>query len=160
MLWGKLAALKLRSAASSNEKAFTLIEVLLALTIFMIVISFVTPIFHVILEQKESKIRLQTMEWEVFCNQFKKEIRFSTKAEVIGTGQLLLTKGSDTVSYERYETNIRRRVNFTGHEIVLQHVSTYSFTLLKNAVKVTVTDSWGKEHSVIAYPLVEWENPL
>ncbi len=156
---GKQATPKLKYTANSNEKAFTLVEVLFALTIFMIIIFFITPIFHVILDQKESQVKLQAMEWEVFCNQFKKEIRLSTEAKV-ASGKLIITKGSETIAYEKYSTYLRRRVNDTGHEIILKNVSQYSFTILPNAVKVIVTDNWGKEYSVIAYSLVEWETGI
>ncbi len=158
MLMGTQTVPKWKLAENSNEKAFTLIEALFALSIFMIIIFFISPIFHLLLGQKESQVRLQAMEWEVFCNQLKKEIRLSTQAK-LGSGgvTLILTKDSETISYERYETYLRRRVNSTGHEIVLQNVSQYSFILLPNAVKITVIDKWGKEHSVIAYSLVEWK---
>ncbi|GHH96983.1 competence type IV pilus minor pilin ComGF [Neobacillus kokaensis] len=158
MLLKTPATPKLKSAVNWNDQAFTLIEALFALTIFMIIIFFITPIFHVILDQKESQVKLQAMEWEVFCSQLKKEIRLSTQVKLgSGEGQLILTKGSETILYDQYETNLRRRVNFTGHEIVLQNVAKYSFALLPNAVKVIVIDKWGKEHSVIAYSLVEWK---
>jgi competence protein ComGF len=139
----------------SNEKAFTLIEVLIAFSIFTIIIFFMTPIFQIILNNKDSQATLQTMEWEVFCSQIKKEIRLSNRAEVI-SDRLILTKDTETTLYEKYGTNLRRRVNSTGHETILQNVSQYSFTILNNAVKVTVTDLWGKEYSVIVYSFVNW----
>ena len=67
------------------------------------------------------------------------------------SNRLLLTKSTDTVLYEKYESSLRRRVNSTGHEIVLQNVAAYSFSLIKNAVKLTVKDLRGKEYSVTAY---------
>lgn len=149
-------AVKLKFAAYWNSRAFTLIEVLLALTIFTTISFFMTPIFKLILDQTENHVKLQAMEWEVFSGQFKKEIQLTTNARV-ESGQLLLTKETETVIYEKYNSNLRRQVNKTGHEIVLQNVSNYSFEILHNAVKVTVFDLWGREYSVIAYSLVEWE---
>lgn len=146
---------KQKYAVNLNEKAFTLIEVLIALMIFSIIVLFMLPIFQIILSDEDSQTKLQAMEWEVFCSQIKKEIRMSTKAEVI-SGQLILTKDADTIQYEKYGSNLRRRVNSTGHEILLQNVSQYSFSILKSAIKVTVKDVWGKEYSVIAYTLVNW----
>lgn len=115
------------------------------------------PIFQIMLDEKDSEVRIQEMEWEIFCSQIKKEIRMSTRAEVI-SNRLILAQDSDTILYEKYGNNLRRRVNFTGHEIVLQNVSEFTFTLLNNAVKITVNDTWGNEHSVIAYSFVNW-NP-
>lgn len=147
---------KLKFAANSNENAFTLVEALFALSIFSIIVFLLAPIFQIILDHRDNQIRLQEMEWEVFCSQLKKEIRLSTEAKV-ESGQLILTKGKDSIIYEKYETNLRRRVNFTGHEVVLQNVSQHTFELLNNAVKVTVKNNLGKEYSVIAFSLVDWK---
>jgi competence protein ComGF len=149
------SCLKLKCAESLNEKAFTLIEVLIAFTIFTTIIFFITPVFQMILTSKDSEASLQAMEWEVFSSQLKKEIRLSTRAEVV-SNRLFLTKDIETIQYEKYGTNLRRRVNSTGHEIILQNVSQYSFTIGNNAVKVSVTDVWGKEYSVTAFSLVNW----
>ncbi|MFP5109232.1 competence type IV pilus minor pilin ComGF [Neobacillus sp. C211] len=146
-------SLKPKFVGPLNEKAFTLIEVLIAFSIFTTIIFFMTPVFQIILTNKDTEASLQAMEWEVFSSQIKKEIRLSTRAEVI-SGRLVLTKDTETIQYEKYGTNLRRRVNSTGHEIILQNVSQYSFTILNNAVKTIVTDLWGKEYSVTAFPLV------
>lgn len=151
-------AQKRKYAAYSNEKAFTLIEVLFALSIFTIIIFFMAPIFQIILNHKDSQAELQAMEWEVFCSQIKREIRMSTNAQVV-SGRLILTKNLETIQYEKYGSNLRRRVNSTGHEILLQNVSQYSFTIIKNAVKVTVKDLKGEDYSVTAYTLFEWSAP-
>lgn len=143
----------------SNEKAFTLIEVLIALAIFSTISFFISPIFQIILDDKGSKAELQAMEWDVFCSQIKKEIRLSSRAEVV-SGRLILTKDTEVVQYEKYGSNLRRRVNSTGHEIILQNVSNYSFSIANNAVKVTVTDIWGKEYSLTAYGFVNWSTGI
>ncbi|MBT2726550.1 prepilin-type N-terminal cleavage/methylation domain-containing protein [Bacillus sp. ISL-75] len=136
-----------------NENGFTLIEVLIAFSIFTTIIFFMTPVFQIILTNKDTEASLQAMEWEIFSSQIKKEIRLSTRAEVI-SGRLILTKDTETIQYEKYGTNLRRRVNSTGHEIILQNVSQYSFTILNNTVKTIVTDLRGKEYSFTAFPLV------
>ena len=140
-------------AVSLNERAFTLIEVLIAFSIFSTIIFFMAPIFQIILNTKANDAKLQVMEWEVFCSQIKKEIRLASSVNVI-SDRLILNMDTETVQYERYGSNLRRRVNSTGHEIILQNVSQFSFTIMNNTVKLTVTDSWGKEYSVTCYPLV------
>jgi competence protein ComGF len=141
--------------ACSSEKAFTLIEVLIAFSIFTIIIFFMTPVFQIILNKEGSQAVLQAMEWEVFCSQIKEEIRLSNRADVI-SGRLFLTKDTEIVQYEKYGTNLRRRVGSTGHEIILRNISHYSFTIVNNAVRITVIDIWGQEYSVIVYALVNW----
>lgn len=146
---------KSKFAKRLNENAFTLIEALFALAIFMIIIFFITPVFQIILSNQDSESKLQAMEWIDFCSQFKKEIRQTTKAEAL-SGKLFLTKDSETVQFDKYGTNLRRQVNSTGYEVVLQHVSAYSFSILNNAVKLTVDDFQGKEYSVTAYSVIDW----
>jgi competence protein ComGF len=141
---------------SSSEHGFTLIEVLIAFSIFSTLIYFISPIFQIILNNKDTSIELQSMEWELFCSQIKKEIRLSTRADIVG-GRLILTKGAEMIQYEKYGPSLRRRVNSTGHEVILQNVAQYSFSLGNNAVKITVTDNWGKEYAVTAYSLVNWK---
>ncbi|WP_051968184.1 MULTISPECIES: competence type IV pilus minor pilin ComGF [Neobacillus] len=146
--------LRKKYAVYSNEKAFTLIEVLYALAIFSIIIFFIQPVLQMILDHRDSNASLQNMEWQVFCAQLKKEIRFASHVEVV-SGKLFLKNDNDeTVIYEKYGSNLRRRVNFTGHEIVLQNVDQYIFSLQRNAVKVTVKHLNGKVQSFIGYSLI------
>jgi competence protein ComGF len=138
-----------------NEEAFTLIEALFALSIFTIIAFFMTPIFQVMLKNIDSHVLTQDMEWTVFCSQIKKEIRMSSRAEIV-SGKLYLTKDADTIVYEKYGLNIRRRVNSTGHEIILQNIGEFTFTVLNNAVRVDVKDRWGNQYSCIAYSHINW----
>ncbi|NRD80736.1 ComGF family competence protein [Bacillus sp. BRMEA1] len=139
-----------------NDKAFTLIESLFALSIFIMIIFFMAPVFHIVLHNgKSDDAKLQGMEWSVFCSQLKKEIRQSIRAD-INSGQLIVTKDSETVQYDRYGNTLRRQVNSLGHEIVLQNVSQYTFSILNNGVKLTVKDQWGKEYSVSAHSFIDW----
>ncbi|MEC1522992.1 competence type IV pilus minor pilin ComGF [Neobacillus niacini] len=138
-----------------NEKAFTLLEVLFAFSIFMIIAFFMLPVLHIILDNNDSTGRLQDMEWDVFCSQIKKEIRISSKADVV-SGRLVLTNNNETINYEKYGSNIRRRVNSLGHEILLQNVSSVTFIRINNSVKIIVLDVWGKEYTVVVYPYIQW----
>lgn len=147
--------LKWKYADFKNEQAFTLIEALFALSIFSTIVFFAAPLLQIILNDKAFLAENQEMEWEVFCSQIKKEIRMDSGAEVFA-GRLILTKDTDSIQYEKYGSNLRRRVNNLGHEIILQNVSDVSFSLQNNAVKVWVKDIWGKEYSVMVYSYIDW----
>lgn len=146
---------KQRFVKCQNEKAFTLIEVLFAFSIFMTIVFFMVPVLHIVLDNKDSNGRLQEMEWEVFCSQIKKEIRISSKAEVV-SGRLVLTNNNESINYEKYGSNLRRRVNSSGHETLLQNVSSVTFTRINNSVKITVKDVWGKEYYVVVHSYIQW----
>jgi competence protein ComGF len=104
--------------------------------------------------QSELKNRLQTMEWEVFCSQMKKEIRMSTNIQVV-SNHLILTEDNGTVTFEKYENILRRRVNNSGHEVVLQNVSDVTFTLLPNRIRISVKDLHDKEYITNVYPFID-----
>jgi competence protein ComGF len=147
--------LKKKNAFNLNSQAFTLVETLFAFSIFTILIFFISPIFHLILNNTDLKERLQIMEWEVFCSQIKKEIRMSDHAEVVA-GNLVLTKDNQTIIYEKYNNVLRRRVNNTGHETLLQNVSQVEFTLLNNSISVYVKSKSGKEYTITIYSFLDW----
>ena len=100
--------------------------------------------------------RIQRMEWEVFSAQIKKEIRVSRKITV-NNQLLLLDKDGQTISYEKYGTNIRRRVDFKGHEILLQRVNTFRFEKIINGVRVYVVDQYGNEYWEEIYAYIQIE---
>jgi competence protein ComGF len=151
--------MKCRDVQFLNKRGFTLVEVLIAFSIFSTIVFFFMPTFQIILSNKDTQSEIQGMEWEVFSSQMKKEMRLSSRAEII-SGRLILTKDTETVQFEKYGTNIRRRVNSTGHEIILQNVSQFSLSLINNAVKITVTDTWGKVYSLTLYSMVDWNKVI
>jgi competence protein ComGF len=142
-----------------NEKAFTLLEVLFAFSIFSTIVFFMIPLLQIIEDTKDSNGKLQEMEWEVFCSQVKKEIHISSKVEVI-SGRLVLTNNNETINYEKYGSNIRRRVNSTGNETLLQNVSVVTFTRIGNSVEIIVVDVWGKEYSVVVHSYIRWVSAI
>jgi competence protein ComGF len=147
---------KKRFVVYLNDRAFTLIDTLFAFSIFIIIIFFISPVFQLMLNNRDIKGRLQVMEWEVFSSQIKKEIHGSQNAVVVG-GNLVLSEDTETIVYEKYNNILRRRVNNSGHEVVLQNVSEVTFTLLNNAVRVSLKSLNGKEYSITIYSFLEWK---
>lgn len=140
-----------------NEKGFTLLEILLAFMIFSTVVFFLPPLFSLTLKNESVYARLQEMEWDVFCSQIKKEIRMSSKADITN-GKLFLTSDSGTVIYELYGNKLRRRVNFSGHEILLQNITGVTFIRTKNTINVTVKNLKGDESSVVIHAYLDWDS--
>ncbi|OLS41789.1 competence protein comGF [Bacillus sp. MRMR6] len=126
-----------------------------ALTIFTTIVFFIAPVFQIMFKNIDSEAQLQAMEWEVFGSQVKKEIRMSSRADVV-SGRLVLIKNNESIFYEKYQSNLRRRVNSTGHEIILQNVFEVNFVKQNNSIKISVIDVWGKEYSLIVHSYVDW----
>lgn len=105
------------------------------------------------LNDRYSSERLQRMEWDVFCSQIKKEVRMSQQTEIV-SNKLFLTTEVGTVNYEKYGNVLRRRVNFSGHETLLQNISDVTFTIINNAVSITVKSLSGKSYKITIYPFI------
>jgi competence protein ComGF len=140
-----------------NEKGFTLLEMMLSLLIFSTVVFFLPPLFSLTLKNDSVYARLHEMEWDVFCSQIKKEIRMSNKADITNE-KLFLTSDSGTVIYELYGNKLRRRVDFSGHEILLQNINGVTFIRNKNTIKVTVKNIKGDESSVVIHTYLDWDS--
>lgn len=134
-----------KNVAVQNNKGFTLVEMLVAFSIFSIIISFLPMLISTINRDQLLERRGQRLEWEVFISQIKKEIRMSQKV-TISNQRLLLEKDGAVIIYERYGSNLRRRVDYKGHEIILQHVQSFQFEVLLNGVSVKVTDTYGYDY--------------
>ncbi len=143
-------------AVIQNEQAFTLVEMLVSFFIFTSIVFLISPVFQ-LMPGKNLEGRIQELEWDVFCSQMKKEIRLSTGARVSGNS-LILTEDVGTVIYEKYENVLRRRVNSTGHEVLLQNVTNVNFTLLKNSIYVSVKDLQGIDYNITVYSFLNWSD--
>ena len=132
-----------------NNKGFTLVEMIFAFSIFLIIASFIPISISMLYQNGLVDERLQKMEWEVFIAQVKKEIRVSDHVNVDGN-KLYLKKNGQTILYQQYNSNIRRRVNLKGHEIMLQNIKSVQFEKVVQGVKISVQDHYHQsETSVI-----------
>ncbi|CAG9609353.1 competence type IV pilus minor pilin ComGF [Pseudoneobacillus rhizosphaerae] len=128
------------------NSGFTLAESLMGLAAFCLLAALLPLSFQVFSKVDQGNSRLQTMQWEVFSSQIKKEIRMSQKINP-QVNKLLLTRDTDSILYEKFGTNVRRRVNLTGNEILLQNVKSIQFDYIKNGTIVMVEDIWSKKYS-------------
>lgn len=129
-----------------GSDGFTLVEALLGLSVFCLIGALLPMIFQVFSQVDQGKSRLQTMQWEVFSSQVKKEIRMSQRINP-QINKLLLTRDGDSIIYEQYGTNLRRRVNLTGNEILLQNMTSIRFVSVANGVNIEAEDIWRKQYS-------------
>ena len=142
-----------------NERGFTLVDMLLAFSIFLIIAAYIPLSINMIYRIGDVDDRIQRMEWEVFISQVKKEIRMSEHVEVdINNNRLLLLKDGRQILYEKYSSNVRRRVDTKGHEILLQNIETLSFEKVIGGVKISVQDVYDQNHTSVIRTLLSEEN--
>lgn len=147
-------------AAQLNDQGFTLVETLFAFSVFLIIVFFISPLFQIMLANRDLNIHLQKMEWDVFCSQIKFELHSSLNVVIASEDKLIITSNEGTITYERYNNTLRRQVYETGHEILLQHVAKVAFSPIKNGVIVTVTDLTGQDYRVTVHSFLDWRaNP-
>lgn len=137
---------KYQNVPMQNERGFTLAEMLIAFMVFCILVSLFPLAIQTIGSLKYLEQRTENLEWEVFLSQMKKETRLSNPVTVLGD-KLLLQKNGDTILYEKYGSNIRRRVNYTGHETLLQNVASVRFEKATGGYDIYVQDLKNNEYS-------------
>jgi competence protein ComGF len=145
-----------KNARRLNNKGFTMLEMLFAFSIFCLIISYVPIFYKIVIHEDSLNRRLQEMEWEVFVSQVKKEIRMSDRLQISGS-KLFLEKDGRLILYEKYGDNLRRRVDFSGHEVLLQQVDSIDFKKLHNGVQMTVTDKGGREKTTAIRSFIDME---
>ena len=100
---------------------------------------------------------LQMMSVEVCLNQVKKEIRPSEELTV-ENNQLQIRNDGQSIVYERWGTNIRRRVDLQGHEIILQNVTTVTFEPVLQGVNITIVDGFGQNYTARINMMIDGED--
>lgn len=130
-----------------NNKGYILMEMLLCFFIFSIILSLLFVPLQRILDHHFSEKELQDMEWEVFILELKKETKKAENINVLNNKLLLYVDGR-VVTYEKYESSIRRRVDSTGHEVALQGVKNVAFTSNENGFKIEVINRFGMKKNL------------
>lgn len=137
---------KYQNAPMRNERGFTIAEMLIAFMVFCILVSLFPLAIQNVGSLTYLEQRTQKLEWEVFLSQIKKETRLSNPITVLGD-KLLLQKNGETILYEKYGSNLRRRVNYTGHETLLQNVASVRFVKANGGYDIYVYDLDDIEYS-------------
>jgi len=140
-----------------NNKGFTMLEMLYAFSIFLLFAAFFPLSMRYLLQHDDLEARSKVLEWNVFMNQLKKELRMAESFQVLSGERITLNKSGQVILYEKNGTNIRRRVDAKGHEIVFQAVDTVHFENINNGVKLTVRDVYDQQLTASLYSYVQLE---
>ncbi|WP_176215129.1 competence type IV pilus minor pilin ComGF [Cytobacillus gottheilii] len=130
-----------------------MIDTLLAFTIFLLIMSLIPLTINHIIQGSETDKTIERMKWNIFVQQLKKEVRLSDRVN-IENGKLIVSKNQQQIIYEKYGSNIRRRVDGTGHEIVLQNVDRIEYEERINTVLVVMTDLQEETHTSLITPFI------
>ena len=137
---------RMRNVPPLNDRGFTLLEMLLSLLTFLLIASVLPVAMRSILDDGIVESGLRRMEWEIFSSQVKKEIR-SADEMTVSPEKILMKIDGKVILYEKYGTSMRRRVDFQGHEILMQNLSGFQFERIEEGFELTATDLNGVQYS-------------
>jgi competence protein ComGF len=128
-----------------NERGFTLIEMLIAFLVFLMLVTAFPMAMRVILNDRVNEGGLQYLEWEIFSSQVKKEVR-TAEQMTVSPDSIFMRIGQNTIIYDKYGTNIRRRVNLKGYEILMQNLTGLKFENIPEGVEISATNKYGDQY--------------
>jgi len=140
----------------NNTKGFTLISMLVALTILVLTLPFV---YYALSALQLKQTYTEALSVQQFFTQLHYDVMSSSSAH-IANNQLYIrvTDGNDHTDriarVSLYNNTIRRQVNGLGHEIYLRQVSDITFEEQTNAIFLTITKESGEvyEKTIYNYP--------
>lgn len=126
-----------------QNKGFTLIEVLITFSIFLIIASMFPQFVKLISYEAKS---LHHLETSIFFQQLSNDIQKSAKICVENNILYLHQANNELVTYGYFQKRIRRQVNNKGQEMVLQNVSDVTFSTWVNGIDISVKDLYNQNH--------------
>ncbi|MFS0861536.1 competence type IV pilus minor pilin ComGF [Fredinandcohnia sp. 179-A 10B2 NHS] len=133
----------------NKESGFTFVEMLLTFSVLLVIVSFMSPFLRVIYHQTSSEFN--QLEWQVFVQQVKMEIREAKNLSITNQNHTLsfINPRGQKISYEVYQDKIRRRVNGTGNEVILQKITSIIYTPKSNGCMISITTVDGTSLDVV-----------
>jgi competence protein ComGF len=116
-----------------NNNGFTLIEALLSFTVFCMISLCIPLIMKGFSTIKNDMVPPHYYEWNLFNESLRNEL-WRGESIVITPDKISFLVSGESISYEKYNQSIRRRVNNQGHEVVLQSVDSFSFASIIQGV--------------------------
>lgn len=127
----------------NSNKGFTLIEVLITFSIFLVITSLIPQFIKLI--SYEPKL-LQHTEVSIFFQQLAMDVQMASTIHVENNILYLQHENENEITYSFFQFRVRRQVNNTGQEIVLQNVAELNFSKWVNGIDVFVKDRYNQTH--------------
>ncbi|PFU40143.1 competence protein ComG [Bacillus cereus] len=146
-----------------KEAGFTLIE-MIACLLLLVMFFLLLPRLHIMGIENTHSRGLNDWEWDVFLGQMQLEFR-----EVISGRNIerendwnilrFQLRNDDEVTYEKVNSNLIRKVNRRGREVILQRIEAISYKLTPQLLYICVKDIGGEiyEGVVVRYSEIEIE---
>lgn len=141
----------------NKESGFTFVEMLLTFSVLLVIVSFMSPFLRVMYQQTSPEFN--QLEWQVFVQQVKMEIREAKYLTITNQNRTLsfINPKGQKISYEVYQDKIRRRVNGTGNEVILQKITSIFYSPRINGCKISITTVDGTSLDVVVTSFITLE---
>lgn len=117
-----------------NEVAFTLLEVIITLLLTMTILSISVPLFS-LFKPDDYYIKSSTSQLSMILQEELNQSRnFVVSPETLS----FTDQQHRHVVIEHYESIVRRRVNGTGHEVMIQEVKAIHFNKKEHSIQMKV----------------------
>ncbi|MFX3624890.1 MAG: competence type IV pilus minor pilin ComGF [Ectobacillus sp.] len=127
-----------------QQMGFTLLEVLICLFILSVLISIAPRLYPLLAPSKSAAFN--EFEWTLFLEQMQIEFREAKRANVYGNKLILYDKAEKNVMHFFNGEELIRRVDGTGHEILLQNIQAVSYELSPSMLRIYIEDQNNKQH--------------
>ncbi|WP_173916156.1 competence type IV pilus minor pilin ComGF [Halobacillus sp. Marseille-Q1614] len=130
-----------------SSHGFTLLETIMTLTVLSILLSFCLPI----LKLYDSPAYTEEMSAFQYFTFIQDELNTS-KAWTVKNEELLITDPENRlIKISKYNQDIRRQVNGTGHELLLQQIISHSFIKEENQLIIRLSFEEGRVYEKVVY---------
>ncbi|MGM9926236.1 MAG: competence type IV pilus minor pilin ComGF [Bacillus sp. (in: firmicutes)] len=131
-----------------REQGFTLIEMLFSLVAFIIMAALILQTLLVIEPAKQHAKSLNQMEWEMFLNNIKREVRKGSQTTVSKT-KIYISENQELAIIEQYGNVLRRRVDFSGHQVLLHNVKSFAVSKSNQLIVIKIIDTRNQEFEAV-----------
>ncbi|PGZ07745.1 competence protein ComG [Bacillus cereus] len=135
------------------EAGFTLLEIIVCLFLLSMFFLLLPRLQFIGMENAQKG--LSDWEWDVFLGQVQLEFREVSFGEIMvfenrDSVLRFQLRNGDEVTYEKANSQLIRKINMRGREVILQKVGMVSYKLTPHLLSIYVKDISGKTHEGVA----------
>ncbi|WP_373892811.1 competence type IV pilus minor pilin ComGF [Virgibacillus sp. CBA3643] len=137
-------------AIEKSEKGFTLVSILVSISIIAVTLPFTVYLINTITDTSSHYEEVSVTQ---FFHFLRDDVIKATGFTIDSSALLLTLEDDTTATIEKYGEHIRRKTTHGGHEIYLRDVEAITFKELPYGIRATVTLMQGEryEKTIIFY---------
>lgn len=117
-----------------NEMGFTLLEAILALLLTMTILSISVPLFSLFKAEDYYTENSTSQLYAIIQEELNQSRSFAVSSDKLS----FIDQHHRHVVIEHYESILRRRVDGTGHEIMIQEIKDIEFNRKEHSIQIKV----------------------